>query len=253
MQKKAIMTFMLAAFVSASMLAHTKVIAHRGYWNCEGSAQNSITALNKAHEIGAYGSELDVSITTDGVMIVNHDDNYQGVCIETSTYNDLKNLKLANGENLPTLDEYLIQGKKNPGTKLIMEIKPHKTVVNEDRAVAAALYLVEKYGMEDQVEYISFSMNVCKELIRRAPAAHVSFLGGNVSPKDLKTLGFAGLDYDHGTFDKHPEWIDEAKKYGLTINVWTVNDAERMKQFIAKGVDYITTDNPVELKNLLNK
>ena len=30
--------------------AQTKVIAHRGYWKCEGSAQNSIASLTK--EIG---------------------------------------------------------------------------------------------------------------------------------------------------------------------------------------------------------
>lgn len=88
------------------------------------------------------------------------------------------------------MEEYLIQGKKNQGTQLILEIKPHKRVVNEDKAVATILYLVQKYQMEDQVEYISFSMNICKELIRRAPSAQVSYLRGEVSPADLKTLGF---------------------------------------------------------------
>ena len=62
--------------------------------------------------------------------------------------------------------------------------------MNEDKAVATILYLVQKYQMEDQVEYISFSMNICKELIRRAPSAQVSYLRGEVSPADLKTLGF---------------------------------------------------------------
>ena len=203
MKKRSMFTMLLVLFLCASSVySQTKVIAHRGYWDCEGSAQNSVTALNKAHEVGAYGSEFDVSITADGIPVVNHDDSIQGFCIETSLYEQLKDLKLKNGETLPTLEEYLIQGKKNQGTQLILEIKPHKRVVNEDKAVATILYLVQKYQMEDQVEYISFSMNICKELIRRAPSAQVSYLRGEVSPADLKVLGFSGLDYHYKVFDK---------------------------------------------------
>ena len=203
MKKRSMFAMLLVLFLCASSVySQTKVIAHRGYWDCEGSAQNSVTALNKAHEVGAYGSEFDVSITADGIPVVNHDDSIQGFCIETSLYEQLKDLKLKNGETLPTLEEYLIQGKKNQGTQLILEIKPHKRVVNEDKAVATILYLVQKYQMEDQVEYISFSMNICKELIRRAPSAQVSYLRGEVSPADLKVLGFSGLDYHYKVFDK---------------------------------------------------
>lgn len=254
MKKRSMFTMLLVLFLCASSVySQTKVIAHRGYWDCEGSAQNSITALNKAHEVGAYGSEFDVSITADGIPVVNHDDSIQGFCIETSLYEQLKDLKLKNGETLPTLEEYLIQGKKNQGTQLILEIKPHKRVVNEDKAVATILYLVQKYQMEDQVEYISFSMNICKELIRRAPSAQVSYLRGEVSPADLKVLGFSGLDYHYKVFDKHPEWIQEAKDAGLTINVWTVDDPAVMELFVAKNVDFITTDKPVQLKEIIGK
>ena len=254
MKKRSMLTILLAVCLYGStVFAQTKVIAHRGYWDCEGSAQNSITALNKAHEVGVYGSEFDVSITADGIPVVNHDDSIQGFCIETSLYEQLKDLKLKNGETLPTLEEYLIQGKKNQGTQLILEIKPHKRVVNEDKAVAAILYLVQKYQMEDQVEYISFSMNICKELIRRAPAVQVSYLRGEVSPADLKILGFSGLDYHYKVFDKHPEWIQEAKNEGLTINVWTVDDPAVMESMVAKGVDFITTDKPKELKAVIAK
>ena len=254
MKKRSMFTMLLVLFLCASSVySQTKVIAHRGYWDCEGSAQNSVTALNKAHEVGAYGSEFDVSITADGIPVVNHDDSIQGFCIETSLYEQLKDLKLKNGETLPTLEEYLIQGKKNQGTQLILEIKPHKRVVNEDKAVATILYLVQKYQMEDQVEYISFSMNICKELIRRAPSAQVSCLRGEVSPADLKVLGFSGLDYHYKVFDKHPEWIQEAKDAGLTINVWRVDDPAVMESFVAKNVDFITTDKPVQLKEIIGK
>ena len=51
----------------------------------------------------------------------------------------------------------------------------------------------------------------------------------------------------------HAEWFDEARKLGLDINVWTVNDEGSMKYLIGKGVDYITTDEPELLQSLLGK
>lgn len=254
MKKRLILSVLLTAFLcGSSAFSQTKVIAHRGYWDCEGSAQNSITALNKAHEVGVYGSEFDVLITADGIPVVNHNDSIQGFCIETSLYEEIKDLKLKNGEVLPTLEDYLIQGKQNKGTQLILEIKPHKRVVNEDRAVTAILALVQKYQLENQVEYISFSMNICKELIRRAPAAQVAYLRGEVSPADLKVLGFTGLDYHYKVFEKNPTWIQEAKNAGLTVNVWTVDDPAVMQSMIEQNVDFITTDKPEQLKEIVKK
>ncbi len=244
---------LLAFLLAGNVWGQAGVIAHRGYWAVEGSAQNSVAALEKAAELGVYGSEFDVLLTADGVAVVNHDDSIQGICIETAAYADLQALKLSNGETLPTLEAYLQAGKQYPNMKLILEIKPHKRVVNEDRAVQTALYLVDRYGLADQVEYISFSMNICKELIRRAPAAKVAYLRSDVSPADLKVLGFTGLDYHQDAFERHPEWISQAQDMGLTVNVWTVNDPARMEALVEAGVDFITTDKPAELKRLMDE
>ena len=83
--------------------------------------------------------------------------------------------------------------------------------------------------------------------------AKVSYLNGELSPKELKSLGFAGLDYNYNVIKKHPEWVKEAKDLDLTVNVWTVNTAEQMQEMIALGVDYITTDYPELLQQELKK
>ena len=83
-----------------SIQAQTQVIAHRGFWKTEGSAQNSITALEKAAEAKLYGSEFDVLMTVDGKMVVNHDNTIEGMIIPETPY---KQLKIKNGEKLPTL------------------------------------------------------------------------------------------------------------------------------------------------------
>ena len=48
------------------------IVAHRGFWNCEeaGYAKNSVAALRCAQEAGFWGSEFDVNMTSDGVLIV---------------------------------------------------------------------------------------------------------------------------------------------------------------------------------------
>lgn len=249
--KKTAITMLLAAGLSCAAIAQTKVIAHRGYWDCEGSAQNSITALVKANEAGVYGSEFDVSITADGIPVVNHDDDIQGYVIETTEYSKIKNLKLKNGETLPTLEQYLQKGKQLQDTQLILEIKPHKKTENENRAVKEIVALVRKYGMEKRVDYISFSMNICKELVREAPDAPVYYLEGDVTPKELKELGMAGFDYHYKVLQKHPEWIKEAHELGMKTNSWTVNDEKVMRWLIDQKIDFITTDKPVELKQIL--
>ncbi|MDM8174692.1 hypothetical protein QT327_10035 [Olivibacter sp. 47] len=40
---------------------------------------------------------------------------------------------------------------------------------------------------------------------------------------------------------------------GLTVNVWTVNDAEEMKSLLDQKVEYITTNEPELLFDILSK
>jgi glycerophosphoryl diester phosphodiesterase len=234
--------------------AQTQIIAHRGYWDKLGSAQNSLSSLENAIKFGAYGSELDVWLTKDGVVVLNHDNDYQGVVIQTATYAELSTLRLANGEPIPTLQQCIDIAKKQSKTKLIVEIKTHATPEADARAARETVRLINEGGIADIVDYISFSEHVCKELIKLNPKHRVAYLNGEKSPKTLKAEGYWGLDYEWKVLkEKHPEWIKEAKALGLTTNVWTVNDMERMQYFLSQGIDYITTNNPQLLKGLLAK
>ena len=105
------------------------IVAHRGFWNCEeaGYAENSVAALKCAQEAGLWGSEFDVNMTSDGVLLIYHDSSINGKKIEKHSYSDFKDLKLGNGEAIPTIDDYLEQGKKYPETMLVYEIKPHSS------------------------------------------------------------------------------------------------------------------------------
>ncbi len=250
---KNLLIILIICFTCISNIqGQTKVIAHRGFWKAEGSAQNSLTALQKAHELGIYGSEFDVWLTADGVPIVNHDDSIPGFKIEKSTLEQIRTVPLSNGEKIPTLEEYLALGQKLEGIQLVLEIKKHKRIFDEDKLVRLVVDMVDKYELGYRVDYISFSMNICKELKRLRPGATVVYLNGDLTPQELKEAGFTGLDYAQKTLGEyHPEWIKEAKEIGLSTNVWTVNMEELMQFFIDQKVDFITTDEPVLLKSLL--
>lgn len=241
-----------ALIISACcMQAQTQVIAHRGFWKTPGSSQNSIKSLQKADSIGCYGSEFDVWLTKDNKLVVNHDPVYKMKFIEHSKGAALTGLKLSNGENLPSLEKYLEAGKKC-NTKLILELKALNTKKRETKAVQEILAMVKEMGLENRMEYITFSLHALKELIRLAPAGTpIFYLNGELSPKELKDLGASGLDYHLGVIKKNPEWIKEAHDLGLKVNVWTVDEAKDMKWLIEQKVDFITTNEPTVAQEIL--
>ena len=242
---------LFGVFCSNSMAELPKVIAHRGYWKTPSSAQNSLRALELADSIGVYGSEFDVWLTKDDVLIVNHDAVINGMDIESSSSKMLLKQKLKNGETVPTLDAFLNRAKKL-SVRLICELKPHKDKQREAEAVKRIVEMVRKKGLEKRVEYITFSAEGLLELIEQAPkGTPVYYLNGSRLPKDLKFIDAAGQDYHINVFRKHIGWIKECHDLGLKVNVWTVNSLEDMQWCIDRGVDYITTDEPERLQKLL--
>lgn len=250
MIKKTLISALALVACIIGIQAQTQVIAHRGFWKTEGSAQNSIAALEKAAEENLYGSEFDVQVTLDGKLIVNHDAKFQGFVIAETPFKELKKIKLKNGEKLPTLEKYLKAGKKQD-IQLILEIKSHKSKEVEDKIAADIVKMVKKMGLQKQVEYIAFSLNICEQLAKLTPESEIAYLNGNLPPAELKKKGINGIDYNQKVLEKHPEWVEEAHRLGMKVNVWTVNKEDMMRKFIDMKVDYITTDYPLETQKLL--
>lgn len=232
--------------------AITKVIAHRGFWSIPEYPQNSLASLQRAVNLGIYGSELDVWITQDGVVVLSHDPTINGINVENSTYAQLSNVKLSNGEPIPTLENCIELIKNSEKTKLIIEIKSHSTLENENRAVAAVLNLVKNNGVSDKVDYISFSQNICRGLIADSSQNRVAYLNGNLSPEILIADGYWGLDYASNILKNNQGWVLSASTLGMTTNVWTVNTLSDFEYFIEMGVNFITTDYPQNLIELIS-
>jgi len=240
--------------IADTMPGGAAVIAHRGYWTKgAGTSQNSRESLRNAIELDVYGSETDVWITTDGHIMVNHDSSLGGVGIQSSSYAKVKDLKLSNGEPIPELSDFfdLMDEYPDSKTKLIIEIKYNSStdVVAVANKVVAA---VKARNMQDRVEYISYSLDACKQVAKADPDAWVAYLGTAPlpGPKDLYPYGIMGLDYQTSQFEQNPTFIPEAKELGMTTNVYTVDTQAGILKITNMGINFVTTNYPEIAKRI---
>ena len=216
------------------------IVAHRGY-HPGNVAENSLASLIEAQKVGVFGSEFDVYVTTDDVVVLYHDAKLSdGRRIDACTYEEIKDYTLGNGEKLPTFEQYLEQAKKYPDVKLVCEIKTHENATKNLRAVNACAAAVDSHNIADQIVWIAFDYTICKNLASLYPDAMVQYLNGDKAPSIVYADGINGIDYRDTKLKD--EWITEAHELGMAVNVWSINDRSDMLKFIAKGVDFITTD-----------
>lgn len=227
-----------------------QIVAHRGYWRADGSAQNSIRGLIKADSIGADAVELDVWLSADNVLYVNHDADINGVVIETADSKTLSKCRLSNGEALPTLDKFL-ETAKGLSPDIVLEIKPHKDKTREDIAVPMIIEMIKEKGLNDRTSYITFSRNAFDNLVALS-GRPVQFLNA-VYPNQLKDIGATGADYHINAFRANPDWIKKLHDLGMTVNIWTVDSQADIQYCIDHGADYITTNEPELAAQLVEK
>ena len=258
---KTLLATVLAAATVTLAQAQKKasaIVAHRGYWNCEagGYARNSLAALESAQKAGFWGSEFDVNMTADSVLLVFHDAHINGKRIGQTPYAEFKDYRLENGEPIPTLDQYLEQAKKYPKTVLVFEMKWHSTDEIENRAIALSIEKLKAHKLfsPKRVIFISFSPNASRVLAQSAPGFTVQYLGSDRRPAQVAAeLGMNGVDTWFKTMLDDATWYPEARKLGMSVNTWTVNNADQMETLFEMGVDQLTTDNPMEAREVLSK
>lgn len=254
MKKITLVLLLLTTATTVIFAQSTKIVAHRGVWKNTKVPQNSIAALKHAIDLKVWGTEFDVVLTKDNVLVVNHDNDYQGTDISTHDYATLSQKKLANGEKLPTAEEYLREGLKQKRTKMVFEIKP--SALGKERSVQSAelaYNLVKKMKGLKKTIFISFSYEACLHLKKLDKKVRIQYLGSNKSPIDLYNDGLSEMDFNYNVFKNNPSYIPQAKEHKMKINVWTVNNEADMQYFIDQKVDYITTDEPELLKQVLKK
>jgi glycerophosphoryl diester phosphodiesterase len=228
---------------------HNKVIAHRGAWRNMDYSHNSMSSLKHAVELGCEGSELDVWLSSDDVVVLSHDPSIGGKVVEETTAKELSETSLKNGDFVPALEEYINYIKTQNKTKLVIEIKG----TNKGKAIAdSVVQLVHRLKAQAWVDYISFGIQYLVRVKELDPAAKVLYLGSDKTLEELKAAGMDGVDFHYSLFQKDKDLVGKAKSMGLLTNAWTVDDEGVMKEMLGFDIDFITTDEPEMLFKLIN-
>ena len=245
------------SFPSVTQQGKTAIVAHRGFWNCDagGFSENSIASLKAAQDCGFWGSEFDIQLTADNVVIVNHNDDIDGLKIAKNDWATLSTHLLPNGERRPLLEEYLRQGAVSKGTILVCEFKKQSTEERDDILVEKTIAAIKKAGLlkPSRIAFISFSRHICEKIAAEQPEFINQYLGGEIAPAELSSLGINGWDYHHGIVSLHNGWVDDAHALGMSTNVWTVDKENQIRRMAELGVDAITSNEPLLVREILGE
>ncbi len=254
MKKLILTTF--AIVTTAITFAQPGIVAHRGFYTTPGSDENTISSLVNAQKLGIYGVEFDVNLTADNELIVVHGPKVGDLHAQKDTYAKIKNIVLEHGNKVPTLYEWLIQGKKDPKTKLILELKKHDTPEIETKIVERIIAMCTELDMLDQLEFTSFSFHACREFVRLAPSNPTLYLSSALdTPTDGEAAqkeGFRGLSYSLYVFMNRPEIIDRMNELGIESTLWLADNTEILDWAIKHNVTYISSNYPDKMQAYLN-
>ena len=126
-------------------------------------------------------------------------------------------------------------------------------LVGNARAADAVIEAVKAKGLTDRVEYIAFDYTTCKRIVNALPGAMVQYLNGDLAPAAVRQDGIGGIDYRFSAYSGNPGWVKEAHANGMVTNVCTFDTVQDMMTCSAWGMDFITTNNPETLKELLTR
>lgn len=217
-----------------------KIIAHRGASYFE--PENTLRAYKRAIEMGADFIEVDVRMSKDKELIIMHDadisrtTNGKGY-VKDLTLEELKRFDAGLGEHIPTLEEVIKFVNNRVG--IVVEIKEPGTEND-------IMKKIEKYNLENVI-LTSFYHKSIKNVKKSPPNVDLGiiFVGEPVNVRELAENANANVIFPSYRY-MSVDLVKNAKKHGLTVYPWAIDDPEVFKKFEDMGVDGIVTNS---LKN----
>ena len=220
------------------------VIAHRGASAIE--LENTLAAFRAAAGQGADGVELDVHATLDGEIVVLHDPSIMGLPIAQARMRDLAQLKLSNGEPLPTLAQALdVIGP----LKAFVEVK-----VLDPRWDDRLLETLERGPNPAGYAVHSFAFHVVRRLREKRPSLSTGVLSEVATRDPARTLDDAKsqtLWQERSTLDE--SLVEAVHELGCSVIAWTVDNPREMEQLVSCGVDGICTNHPERARRIVGQ
>lgn len=234
----------------------TKIIGHRGargLW-----PENSPTGFRNALALGVDAIEFDVHLSQAGELLVIHDPMLERTTIgagpvrlltpETRRATFLR----STDEPVPTLDEVLDILTSGPAIDLHVEIKLDEAGRPYPELATRVAETLRRYGVDDRTHLTSFDRSVLEDCRRQAPtiprlvsvnadwAARqgglAAFIAGMQDLADIVAIEQTLMADEWGTI--------LASLPRERLCVWTVNDADRIAEWLGRGVGHLTSDTP---------
>lgn len=242
------------------------VFAHRG---ASGTVpENTIPAFEEAVRMGATYLETDVQITKDGVLVLAHDPHLGRTAgdpreIRDITFAELQKIDAGaafspdggrthpyrgKGLRVPTLEDFL---RKFRNSRFNIEVKDGRPATAQ-----LVIEMLKKYKADDRVLLASERPEAGPYMRRVAPHIPTSasrkevlsfLVKSAVCPRLPRAVPFYALQVPvsaNGITVVNKRLMKAAKRLGVQVHVWTINDTDEMLRLFALGVDGIFTDHP---------
>ena len=234
------------------------VIAHRGASGTR--PEHTFASYDRAIELGADYIEQDLQVTSDGVLVVLHDQTLNRTArgsaenctgnVRTKTLAQIKTCSAGQwfgaeyvNEKIPTLEE-VFQRYGHTVNYYIETKEPDAAEGMEDKLVE----LLNRYGLRDlsvnrwQVLIQSFSANSLQKVHAIDPALPLVFLGNPSVANIPNYAAYAvGLGPSFGS-SINANWVNTAHANCLDVHPYTINDVTTMNNALNVGVDGMFTN-----------
>ncbi len=219
-----------------------------------------------AHQYGADGIELDVQLSSDGEIVVIHDEKIDRTSNGKGFVRDytIKKLKSYNYNrtrpeharaDIPTLREVLTYIR---GTEMKLNIELKTGLFFYPGIEKKTVDMVHEFGMSDRVIYSSFNHYSIRNVQQLDPDAQVGLL------HDVGFIDVPGYASRLGVNALHPRWqclqypnyLEDSRRYNLQLNTWTINQEDVMRKMCEVGVHAIITNYPdraIRVRNAYEK
>lgn len=196
--------------------------------------ENTLASFQRALDEGADGLEVDVHATSDGEVVLHHDDMLaSGPAIATSTLDELRQHEVGPGVPIPTLGELcaLVAGRAT----LFVELKGGGI----ERQVLRALR-----GYDGAVALHSFDHAMIARVARMDASLRLGILFDDAPVSVARAMS------ETGALDVWPHWalvtadlVAAVHDAGGRVISWTVNDERDARALAALGVDALCGDD----------
>ena len=229
----------------------TKIFAHRGFSSKH--PENTMPAFEAAVDIGAQGIEIDVQFTSDGKIVITHDEMLKRTAgtegyIFSSTYDDLSKLDFSTPmpgytpTKIPLLSE-LLELLKNRDTLLNIELK--NSVVEYAGLEQAVIQMAKDYDMLDRVILSSFNHNSMLYAKDIESSVQTGLLYSCVIHSAADYAKSCKADAIHPLFwTVKEDLLVSCALNGIVLRPWTVDIPEYIKKMLEANVDSIITNYP---------